>query len=73
MKNTKRYTEEEARMLLSRRISEAGSQAAFADSHGISRQYLTDVLKGRRDMSGKILTALELDKVTQYQPKAGNK
>jgi hypothetical protein len=69
MKRIKRYTEAEARELLNEAIRKAGSQAAFADSHGISRQYLTDVLKGRRDMSGKILEALGLSKIVEFQCK----
>jgi hypothetical protein len=69
MKRVKRYTEAEARELLNEAILKAGSQAAFADSHGISRQYLTDVLKGRRDMSGKILEALGLSKIIEFQCK----
>jgi hypothetical protein len=67
MKRTRRYTEAEAYKLLNNEIRKAGSQAAFADSHGISRQYLTDVLKGRRDISGKILDALGLAKIVEFQ------
>jgi hypothetical protein len=69
MKKAKRYTEAQARELLDEAIRKAGSQAAFADLHEISRQYITDVLKGRRDMSGKILEAIGLEKVIEYQCK----
>lgn len=67
MTTIKRITEKDARKLLSQAIREAGSQAAFADSRGISRQYLGDILKGRRDMSGKILKALGLTKIVEFQ------
>ena len=46
MKRAKRYTEAEARELLNEAIRKAGPQAAFADSHRMSRAYLSDVVKG---------------------------
>jgi len=69
MKKLKRYTQTQAKQLLEEAIRKAGSQAAFADLHGISRQYITDVLKNRRDLSGKILEAIGLEKVIEYQCK----
>lgn len=53
--------------MLKEAIREAGSQAAFADKHNISRQYLTDVLKSRRSLSGKVLKALGLEKVIEFR------
>jgi hypothetical protein len=67
MKKVKRLNEMQVRELLSKAIQEAGSQANFADSNGMSRQYLTDVIKGRRDLSGKILEALNLEKIIEFQ------
>ncbi|MEW6212376.1 MAG: hypothetical protein AB1631_28885, partial [Acidobacteriota bacterium] len=68
MKRVKRYTEEEARKLLADAIDRAGSQGAFAAANGLSRQYLSDILNGRRDMSGKILSALGLKKIVEFEP-----
>ena len=48
-------------------VQEAGSQKAFAEKHGLSPQYVNDVFTGRRDPSGKILTALGLVRVVQFR------
>lgn len=72
MKTKPRITENEARKLLDQAVSEAGSQAAFADAHKIARSYVCDVVTGRRDMSGKILPALGLKKIIEFE-KIGRK
>ena len=49
----------------------AGSQQAFAKAHGISPQYLSDVLRGRRDPGQKLLDAMGLKRVVSYQQNGG--
>ncbi len=44
----------------------AGGQQAWAERHGISASYVSDVLNGRRDPGESILRALGLAKVTRY-------
>lgn len=50
-------------------IVAAGSQAAFAERHGISLQYVNDVLRGRREPGRKILDALDVERVVTYREK----
>jgi hypothetical protein len=48
-------------------VSAAGSQKAFAESAGISSQYLCDVLKGRREVGQRILDMYGLERVITYR------
>lgn len=48
-------------------IATAGSQQAFAQQHGMSVQYVNDVLRGKRDPGPKILEALNYERVTLYR------
>lgn len=50
-------------------IRVAGSQRAFGRQHGISTQYINDVLRERREPGQKILDAIGVEKVVRYQPK----
>lgn len=48
-------------------IQEKGTGKAAAESLGVSQQYLTDVIKGRRDPGDKILSALGLQSRVVYE------
>ena len=48
-------------------IEAEGTQKAAAEVLGVSQQYLTDLLKGRRDPGAKILTKLGLESRVTYQ------
>lgn len=52
-------------------IEQVGSQRAFADQHGISLQYVNDVLRKRREPGQKILDALGIERVVIYRLKDG--
>lgn len=65
----KQLTYEELIALLRRRIKECGSQKDFAATAGISAQYVSDVLHGRREPGESILDALGLQKVVTYREK----
>jgi hypothetical protein len=52
--------------LLAKRCEEAGSQKAFAEANGVSAQYVSDVLKQKREPGEAILKALGLYKVESY-------
>lgn len=43
---------------LTKAIKELGTQAAFAEKHGISQVYVSDLLNGRRNFSKRMLDAL---------------
>lgn len=55
------------RKMLDVAIQVAGSQKAFAKQAGISEQYLSDVLNGRRDIGDKILKWFGLERVVFYR------
>ena len=50
-------------------IDAAGSQVAFAEKHGVSLQYVNDVVRGRREPGQKILDALGIEKLVVYREK----
>lgn len=50
-------------------ITAAGSRKAFAVKYALSEQYLSDVLRGRREPGQKILDALDLERVVAYREK----
>lgn len=53
---------------IKRAIKKAGNQSAFAKIAGISPQFLSDILAGRREPSDKVLEALGLER--SYRKKA---
>lgn len=58
---------------IERIIEERGTQKAAAEFLGVSQQYLTDLLKGRRDPGKKILDKLGLESSVIYTPKQESK
>jgi hypothetical protein len=44
----------------------AGGQATWAIAHNISKSYVCDVLKGRREIGEKILKELDLVRIVSY-------
>jgi len=53
--------------LLRRECKKAGSQAAWAQAHGVTGAYVSDVLQGRRGPGAGILAPLGLEKVETYR------
>ncbi len=51
-------------------INKAGSQKAFAKSAGVSEQYLSEVLNGKKEMGPAIQDALGLERVVTYRKKS---
>lgn len=51
---------------LRRECREAGGQSAWAKAHGVSPQYVCDVLNARREPGDMILAALGLRRVVRY-------
>lgn len=60
-------TEDELREILQDAVIKAGSQQAFAGKAGISQQYLSDLIKGRRTPGDTVLKALGLRKTIYYE------
>ncbi len=60
-------TEDEARELLRRTTKTAGGQKAWAQQVGISPAFVSDVLRGRRDLGERIPAALGLRRVVRYE------
>ena len=60
-------TADEVRNLIIDQCAGLGSQKAWAYKHGISEQYVSDVINGRRDPGETILHALGLECVVSYE------
>jgi hypothetical protein len=52
---------EDVRTLLQKRCKQAGGQSAFAREHGVSRQYIWDVLAGNKPPHTKLCKALGIE------------
>jgi hypothetical protein len=65
-KTSRRFNEDEVYRRLTDAISHAGSQAKFSATHGISRQYLNDIIQKKRAITKKILDALGLERIIEY-------
>jgi DNA-binding transcriptional regulator YdaS (Cro superfamily) len=50
-------------------INRAGSQKAFAEKAGVSQQYLSEVLNGRKEMGPLLQNALGIERVVTYRKK----
>jgi transcriptional regulator with XRE-family HTH domain len=55
--------------LIRRLADEAGGQSHLAEKLGVSRMYITDVLKGRREPAEKILSAMGYEREVTYRKK----
>lgn len=60
-------TEQEVIERLRAAIEQAGSQQAFADAFGFTAGYVSDVLRGKRDLADRILAAIGVERVVTYQ------
>lgn len=66
-------TEQDVLTRLRDAVMREGSQKAFARRHGISEQYVSDVLRQRRELSEKILDTLQLERVVMYRERRSAK
>jgi DNA-binding transcriptional regulator YdaS (Cro superfamily) len=60
-------TEDQLRAIMRDKLSARGAQRAFAQQHGVSEQYLSDWLKGRRDAGPAIASACGYERVVTYR------
>lgn len=67
----KYYTSEEVRMLIHSRMW-LQSQSKTAAEFGVSRSYLSEVMRGKRPPSLKILNKLGLIRAVRYYPQASD-
>lgn len=65
-------TEQDVIARLGAAIKAAGSQTAFAQLHGISNQYVSDAMRGKRELGQKLLDALGIERVVSYREKSPN-
>ena len=56
---------------LSKEVMAAGGQTLYAVKVGISKQYLNDILKGRKEPGMKLLKAIGYKKIVTYVPTRG--
>lgn len=55
------------RSMLRRQCRAAGSQKAWADLHKVSESFVSDVLRGRRDVSDYMASCLGLQRVIMFE------
>lgn len=60
-------TVDKVKILLKRACEKAGGQNRWAMLNDMSGVYVSDVLAGRREPAGKMLTALGLERVVTYR------
>jgi hypothetical protein len=61
------FNDKEALILLKAAIEGEGTQAAFADRHGIHRTYISMILNGRHPLTDGVAKALSLSKVYVFK------
>ena len=57
-------------LALMKRLQGERSSSAFATDLGISKQYLTDIYKGRREPGNSVLRALDVTRNVTYVARA---
>lgn len=60
-------TTDKVRDILRKACRKAGGQSQWAGLNGMSGVYVSDVLAGRKEPAGKMLTALGLERVVTYR------
>jgi hypothetical protein len=60
-------TIEQVQDMLRSECDKAGGQKAWGDARGISAQYVSDVIAGRRLPGSKVLAALGVERVVSYR------
>ena len=60
-------TEQEARDLLNAEINRAGSQTKWADLHGFSQPFVSDMARGNRRIPEQVLEILGLRRISGYE------
>lgn len=63
----KRFSKEAVLDLLSDAVLRAGGQRAYAEQNKVSQGELSLILAGKRDLAPKILAALGLRRVIEYE------
>lgn len=63
----KTFNSEQVISALKEACKAEGSQKAWANKHGLSSSFVTDVLQGRRGLTDRVLTALGLRKEEIYK------
>lgn len=62
-------TEQEVIERLRAATEAAGGQRQFANANGFTPAYISDVLRGKRALADRILSALGLERVVTYRVK----
>ena len=61
------YTADQVRDILRRKACELGSQKAVAEHLGVSNTFISDILAGKREPTGKVLAWLRLVRTVRYE------
>lgn len=72
-KQPETLTETAIRVRLQKRVIDRGYKSAFAKQVGISPQYLSDILAGKRAIPDKVLAAIGIERVITYRERSDAK
>jgi hypothetical protein len=61
------YTADQVRGILRHKACDLGSQKAVAEHLGVSNTFISDILTGKREPTGKVLIWLGLVRVVRYE------
>jgi DNA-binding transcriptional regulator YdaS (Cro superfamily) len=59
-------TEQEVIEQLRSAIASAGGQRAYADVHGFTPGYVSDVMRGKRALADRILATIGVERIVTY-------
>lgn len=62
------YSADEIREKLQQKADELGSQTALAAACGVTKQFLSQIICGKAEPSGRPLAFLGLRRVVRYEP-----
>ena len=66
-------TEADMRLILLHQCEEEGGQIHWANKHGLSGQFVNDMLRGRRDVTSLAAEAMGYEKVVVFRPLVNRK
>ena len=62
------HSAEDVRQRLEQLVAHMGSQKAVADAAQVTPSFLSDVLKGRREPTGNLISLLRMERIVHYIP-----
>ena len=65
------FTSEQIIRRLADDVAKRGSQTKLAEAIGVSKTYISDILKGKKEPSGRVLLYLGVERILRYVKRNG--